>query len=113
MMMIQMALNVFGSLDILPFTGVTFPFVSLGGSSLISCWALLAYIKATDTRKNSSFVVPSAEKMRDRNEFTRWDEDDGQELDMESPFVQDSRDDFTSLGRNVFDGRGVRKGHRK
>ena len=113
MMMIQMALNVFGSLDILPFTGVTFPFVSLGGSSLISCWALLAYIKATDTRKNSSFVVPSAEKMRDRNEFTRWDEDDGQELDMESPFVQDSREDFSRLGRNVFDVRGVRRGRKK
>lgn len=113
MMMIQLALNVFGSLDILPFTGVTFPFVSLGGSSLISCWALLAYVKATDTRKNSSFAVPLAEKMRDRNEFTRWDEDDGQELDMESPFVQDSREDFTRLGRNVIDGRGVRKGRKR
>ena len=57
MMMVQLALNVFGSLDILPFTGVTFPFVSRGGSSLISCWALLAFIKASDTRQNASFVV--------------------------------------------------------
>ena len=57
MMLVQLALNVFGSTDILPFTGVTFPFVSKGGSSLISCWALLAFIKASDTRKNASFSV--------------------------------------------------------
>ncbi len=53
----QMILNVLGSVDILPFTGVTFPFVSKGGSSLIACWGLLAFIKAVDTRKNASFVV--------------------------------------------------------
>lgn len=57
MMMVQLALNVFGSVDILPFTGVTFPFVSKGGSSLISCWGLLAFIKAADTRQKASFSV--------------------------------------------------------
>lgn len=57
MMMVQLALNVFGCTDILPFTGVTFPFVSKGGSSLISCWALLAFIKAGDTRHGASFSV--------------------------------------------------------
>ncbi|MCL1828079.1 MAG: FtsW/RodA/SpoVE family cell cycle protein [Oscillospiraceae bacterium] len=57
MMMIQMSLNVFGSLDILPFTGITFPFVSRGGSSLISCWAMAAFIKAADTRQNAGFSV--------------------------------------------------------
>ena len=56
MMMVQMGLNVFGSVDLLPFTGVTFPFVSRGGSSLISCWALLAFLKASDTRQNASFA---------------------------------------------------------
>ena len=69
MMMVQIILNVFGSLDILPFTGVTFPFVSTGGSSLISCWALLAYIKATDTRKSASFATKDPLQMRDYNEF--------------------------------------------
>ena len=49
-LVIQMMLNVFGSVDILPFTGVTFPFVSKGGTSLISCWGLIAFIKAADTR---------------------------------------------------------------
>ena len=57
MMLVQLALNCFGCVDILPFTGVTFPFVSKGGSSLISCWALLAFIKAADTRMNASFSV--------------------------------------------------------
>jgi len=64
MMLVQLALNVFGSTDILPFTGVTFPFVSRGGSSLISCWALLAFLKAADTRQNASFSVKLATRRR-------------------------------------------------
>ena len=55
-MLVQTALNVLGSVDILPFTGVTFPFVSRGGSSLVSCWTLLAFIKSADTRQNASFA---------------------------------------------------------
>ena len=62
MMMVQLSLNVFGSMDILPFTGVTFPFVSKGGTSLLSCWMLLAFIKAADTRKGASFVVKPPSK---------------------------------------------------
>jgi len=69
MMMIQLGLNVFGSLDILPFTGVTFPFVSRGGSSLISCWALLAYIKAGDTRQNASFTIKLPSRRRVFNDY--------------------------------------------
>ena len=57
MMLIQVCLGVLGSVDILPFTGVTFPFVSRGGSSFISCWAMLSFIKAGDTRKNASFAT--------------------------------------------------------
>lgn len=57
MMMTQTALNVFGSMDLLPFTGVTFPFVSRGGSSLLSCWMLMAFLKGSDTRRSASFVV--------------------------------------------------------
>lgn len=44
-LMVQMALNVLGSVDIIPFTGVTFPFISRGGTSVIACWGLLAVIK--------------------------------------------------------------------
>jgi len=76
MMMVQLGLNVFGALDLLPFTGVTFPFVSVGGSSLISCWALLAYIKATDTRKGASFTIKDPRKIHDYNEFTECSEDE-------------------------------------
>ncbi|MEG1633818.1 MAG: FtsW/RodA/SpoVE family cell cycle protein [Oscillospiraceae bacterium] len=74
MLMVQLALNVFGSLDILPFTGVTFPFVSKGGTSLISCWMLLAFVKATDTRRDASFVVRPAAGHRVRPE--EGDEDE-------------------------------------
>ncbi|MBQ6143234.1 MAG: FtsW/RodA/SpoVE family cell cycle protein, partial [Clostridia bacterium] len=50
MLVFQMMLNVFGVVDILPLTGVTLPFISLGGSSLISVWGILAFIKASDER---------------------------------------------------------------
>ena len=50
LLVIQMSLNIFGATDILPLTGVTLPFISLGGSSMISCWGLLAFIKAADER---------------------------------------------------------------
>lgn len=50
LLLFQAALNIFGVTDLLPMTGVTLPFVSHGGSSTISCWGLLAFIKAADNR---------------------------------------------------------------
>ena len=57
LLVFQTCLNVFGSVDLLPLTGVTFPFVSNGGSAMMSAWGLLAYLKATDTRENASFAI--------------------------------------------------------
>lgn len=50
LLLVQTSLNVFGVTDLLPWTGVTLPFVSRGGSSMMSCWALLAFIKSVDPR---------------------------------------------------------------
>ena len=50
MLLFQTALNVFGATDVLPLTGVTLPFISSGGSSLISVWGLMAFLKASDER---------------------------------------------------------------
>lgn len=54
---VQTMLNVFGTTDLLPLTGVTFPFMSNGGSSMICVWGLLAFIKAADTRQNASLAI--------------------------------------------------------
>lgn len=54
MLVFQTALNVLGAVDLLPLTGVTFPFVSMGGSSMIACWGLAAFLKAADTRQNAT-----------------------------------------------------------
>ena len=62
MMLVQIILNVFGPMDILPFTGVTFPFASMGGTSLLAFWMLLAFVKACDTRKSGSFAVMRPER---------------------------------------------------
>ena len=50
MMLFQAGLNVFGATDVLPLTGVTLPFISLGGSSMVSVWGLLGFLKASDER---------------------------------------------------------------
>lgn len=50
LLIFQTCLNIFGATDVLPLTGVTLPFISLGGSSMISVWGLLAFIKAADER---------------------------------------------------------------
>lgn len=62
MFLCQTTLNVFGAVDLLPLTGVTFPFLSMGGSSMMACWGLLAFIKAADTRQNASFVLRLPQK---------------------------------------------------
>lgn len=64
LMVFQTCLNVFGSVDLLPLTGVTFPFVSNGGSAMMSAWGLLAFLKATDTRENASFATSMKKRRR-------------------------------------------------
>ena len=73
-LVMQVILNFFGSMDLLPLTGVTFPFVSNGGSSMVACWGLLAFIKASDTRQNASFTV-RLPRYHKKKFF--WDEEEG------------------------------------
>lgn len=67
-LLVQVILNALGTVDIVPLTGVTFPFVSNGGSSMICAWGLLAFIKAADTRQNASFAVRLTKNGGDDNE---------------------------------------------
>ncbi len=50
MLVFQTALHVLGITDVIPMTGVTLPFLSQGGTSMVSVWGLLAFIKAADER---------------------------------------------------------------
>lgn len=68
LMVVQTILNVLGAVDILPLTGVTLPFVSNGGSAMLSSWGLLAFLKATDTRQNASFAIRLPSKRRASHE---------------------------------------------
>lgn len=61
-LIIQSILNYLGTVDVLPFTGVTFPLLSNGGTSMIGAWGLLAFVKAADTRQNASFAVRLTKK---------------------------------------------------
>lgn len=62
MLMVQTILNVFGAVDLFPLTGVTFPFISTGGTSMLASWAMLAYFKASDMRRDASLAVQGEEE---------------------------------------------------
>lgn len=62
LLLVQLSLNVFGVTDLLPLTGVTLPFVSRGGTSMICSWALFAFIKSSDIK-----TYPILEKQMDDN----------------------------------------------
>ena len=66
--LVQAILNALGTVDVVPLTGVTFPFLSNGGSSMICSWGLLAFIKAADTRQNASFAVRLAKNGGEEDE---------------------------------------------
>ncbi len=52
---VQMTLNIFGSCNLIPFTGVTVPFLSQGGSSMLSCGILAGFLKAAQAPQ---FTIP-------------------------------------------------------
>ncbi len=57
---VQMALNIFGSCNLIPFTGVTLPFLSQGGSSMATCGFLVGMLKAGQSPmfRHSQEVIP-------------------------------------------------------
>lgn len=52
-LLVQTIFNVLGTVDALPLTGVTFPLLSNGGSSMTGVWGLLAFVKAADQREGA------------------------------------------------------------
>ena len=65
LLVVQTALNVFGAMDLLPLTGVTFPFLSNGGSAMLASWGLLAFLKAGDSREGASFAIRSPKQSKE------------------------------------------------
>ena len=87
MFIFQTILNVFGSIDLLPLTGVTFPFVSAGGTSMIASWGLLSFLKAADTRQNASFAI----RLDKKGEF---------EKELEGGGLENPEDIFAAVDGN-------------
>jgi len=56
MLLLQASLNIFGITDLLPLTGVTLPFVSRGGTSMLCAWGLLAFIRAGELEGKTKAV---------------------------------------------------------
>ncbi len=58
---VQMALNIFGSCNMIPFTGVTLPFISAGGSSMVTSGLMIGMIVAA---QSPVFKNPKPKKNR-------------------------------------------------
>ena len=54
-LLLQASLNIFGITDLLPLTGVTLPFVSRGGTSMLCAWGLLAFLRAGELEPRAKF----------------------------------------------------------
>ena len=85
----QTTLNVLGAVDILPLTGVTFPFLSTGGTSMVASWGLLAFLKAADTRQNASFAIRLDRKSEFKDQLSEGD-------------LREPEDIFSDLGGEEF-----------
>jgi len=60
-LIVQMALNIFGSCNLIPFTGVTIPFISTGGSSLMVCGFMVGMLIACQSPVFSKNAVKQEE----------------------------------------------------
>lgn len=80
MIVLQAAVNMGAVLGILPMAGLTLPFVSFGGSSLIVLLAATGILvnigRRSHAHAGSDRVVPAGER-RDRGERDRWARDAG------------------------------------
>lgn len=93
----QTILNVFGSVDLLPLTGVTFPFVSSGGTSMIASWGMLAFLKAADTRQNASIAIRLDKKGEFDNEMESEGPYDPEEIIREVKNSRPQRANYNTI----------------
>ncbi|MBQ3389461.1 MAG: FtsW/RodA/SpoVE family cell cycle protein [Firmicutes bacterium] len=100
MLVFQTMLNVFGSLDMFPLTGVTFPFVSCGGSSMLASWGLLAFVKAADTRQGASFAVKKVKFKNKKKPFRPGQEPQSVD-DFFEEVLEGSDAEYPPLGRDA------------
>lgn len=62
---VQMALNIFGSCNMIPFTGVTLPFISAGGSSMVTSGFMVGMLVAAQSPEFKN-PVPKKKKSAQR-----------------------------------------------
>ena len=91
----QLALNVFGSMDILPFTGVTFPFV---------------FLKSADNRREASFAVRPGETIRSAGDREAARE---ARLEQRAAKKQAARDSRAAKKQAARDSRAEKKQNRR
>jgi cell division protein FtsW (lipid II flippase) len=71
MVVLQAALIIAGNLKLVPLTGVTLPFISYGGSSMLTNALAVGLLLALSDRGSERVVPPTARPQRDRVEVRR------------------------------------------
>ncbi|MSR18532.1 MAG: rod shape-determining protein RodA [Phycisphaerales bacterium] len=61
MLFTQMAVNTGMTIGVLPITGITLPFISYGGTSLLACWAMTGLVFAMSSQSRRMFERASFE----------------------------------------------------
>lgn len=61
---VQMALNIFGSCNMIPFTGVTIPFISQGGTSMVTSGIMVGMLIASQSPefRKAAPIIPQKKK---------------------------------------------------